>query len=173
MYQFTAIDDCSRFLVVGLARPPTAQTTLTFLDQVLEEMPFAIQRIQTDRGAEFFAEEAQRRLMTETIRFRPIPPRSPHLNGKVERAQRTVLEEFWAATDAKASDIADQLALWAHHYNWERPYEGLHGLIPIDRVCELADQTPLWSEVSEAYDPEKEHVRVRDHDVDVSLPTLK
>jgi hypothetical protein len=54
LYQFTAIDDCSRFLVVGLARRPTAQATLTFLDQVLEEMPFAIQRIQTDRGAEFF-----------------------------------------------------------------------------------------------------------------------
>ena len=43
-----------------------------FLDQVLEEMPFAIQRIQTDRGTEFFDEEVQRRLMAEAIRFRPI-----------------------------------------------------------------------------------------------------
>ena len=101
--QRTAIDDCSRYLVAGLARRRSAAATLTFLDQVLEEMPFSVQRVQTDRGTEFFAEEVQRRLMDETIRFRPIPARSPHLNGKVERAQRTCLEEFWAATDLKAS----------------------------------------------------------------------
>lgn len=66
-------------------------------------MPFAIQRVQTDRGTEFFAEEVQRRLTAETIKFRPIPPRSPHLNGKVERAQRTVLEEFWATVSRMAA----------------------------------------------------------------------
>jgi transposase InsO family protein len=44
-YQFTAIDDCSRFLVPGLARRRSAGATLAFLDQVLEEMPFAIQRV--------------------------------------------------------------------------------------------------------------------------------
>jgi transposase InsO family protein len=105
LYQFTAIDDCSRYLVTGLARRPSAAAALAFLDQVLDEMPFAIQRIQTDRGAEFFAEKVQRRLMAETIKFRPIPPRSPHLNGKIERAQRTVLEEFWPTVDAQAPDV--------------------------------------------------------------------
>ena len=51
--QFTAIDDCSRYLVAGLARRRSVAATLGFLDQVLEEMPFTIQRIQTDRGTEF------------------------------------------------------------------------------------------------------------------------
>ena len=78
-------------------------------------MPFSIQRIQTDRGAEFFAEEVRCRLMDEAIRFRPIPPRSPHLNGKVERVQRTVLEEFWGTANAKAADIGDQLAQWVFY----------------------------------------------------------
>ena len=50
LYQFTAIDDCSRFLVAGVARRRNAKSTLAFLDQVLDEMPFSIQRIQTDRG---------------------------------------------------------------------------------------------------------------------------
>ncbi len=86
-------------------------------------MPFAIQRVQTDRGTEFFAETVQRRLMAEAIRFRPVPPRSPHLNGKMERVQRTVLEEFWVTVDPKAPGIADQLAEWVHHYNWDRQYE--------------------------------------------------
>jgi transposase InsO family protein len=96
VYQFSAIDDCSRYLVVGTAKRASGAATMAFLDQVLEEMPFAIQRVQTDRGTEFFAETVQRRLMAETITFRPIPSRSPHLNGKVGRAHRTVLEEFWA-----------------------------------------------------------------------------
>jgi transposase InsO family protein len=173
LYQFTAIDDCSRFLVAGVARRRNAKSTLAFLDQVLDEMPFSIQRIQTDRGAEFFAEEVQRRLMDEAIRFRPIPPRSPHLNGKVERVQRTVLEEFWDAADAKAADIGEQLAQWASYYNWHRPHESLHGRSPIDRVCQLASQTPLWGEVGEAYDPKKERLRVRVHAVDVALQALK
>ena len=173
LYQFTAIDDCSRFLVAGVARRRNAKSTLAFLGQVLDEMPFSIQRIQTDRGAEFFAEEVQRRLMDEAIRFRPIPPRSPHLNGKVEHVQRTVLEEFWDAADAKAADIGEQLAQWASYYNWHRPHESLHGRSPIDPVYQLASQTPLWGEVGEAYDPKKERLRVRVHAVDVALQALK
>lgn len=173
LYQFTAIDDCSRFLVVALARRRSASATLTFLDQVLDEMPFSIQRVQTDRGTEFFAEAVQRRLMAETIRFRPIPPRSPHLNGKVERAQRTIFEEFWAATDLKSADIADQLALWVHHYNWHRSHESLHGDTPIDRVCQRADMTPLWAAVCDAYEPARERVQIRDYAVGLALRTLK
>jgi hypothetical protein len=151
----------------------TEAATLAFLDRVLEEMPFSIQRIQTDRGTEFFAENVQRRLMAEAIRFRPVRPRSPHLNGKVERAQRTVLEEFWAVTDTKAADLDEQLALWVHHYNWHRSHEALHGLPPIDRVCALADKTPLWEAVSAAYEPDKERIQVRPYAVEMALRELK
>jgi transposase InsO family protein len=70
VYQFTAIDDCSRYLVAGLSRRRSAAATLTFLDQVL---PFSVQRIQQDRGREFFAEEVQRRLMAEPY----VPAYSP------------------------------------------------------------------------------------------------
>jgi transposase InsO family protein len=173
LYQFTAIDDCSRFLVAGIARRRNAKGTLAFLDQVFDEMPFSIQRIQTDRGAEFFAEEVQCRLMDEAIRFRPIPPRSPHLNGKVERVQRTVLEEFWETANAKATDIGEQLSQWVFYYNWHRPHESLHGRSPIDRVCQLTNETPLWGDVSEAYDPGKERLRVREHAIEISLQALK
>jgi len=96
VYQYTAIDDCSRFRVLAVYPRRNARNTLHFLNRVIEEMPFPIQRIQTDRGGEFFAESVQRRLMTECIKFRPIPPRSPHLNGKVERSQLTDLNEFWS-----------------------------------------------------------------------------
>jgi hypothetical protein len=35
------------------------------------------------------------------IKFRPIPPRSPHLNGKVERTHRADREELWDTVDPR------------------------------------------------------------------------
>ena len=94
LYQFTAIDDCTRYKVIALYSNRSADNTLDFLDKVIKEMPFTIQRIQTDRGQEFFAYSVQEKLMKYRIKFRPIKPASPHLNGKVERTQRTDLDEF-------------------------------------------------------------------------------
>ncbi len=89
LYQYTAIDDCSRFRVLGVYPSRSAESTLHFIDRVLEEMPFPIQRVQTGRGAEFFADSVQQYLMDNCIKFRPIASRSSHLNGKVERSQLT------------------------------------------------------------------------------------
>lgn len=58
--QYTAIDDCSRFRVLGLHPRRAGKYTLLFLDRVMEEMPFPIQQVQTDRGTEFFAESVQK-----------------------------------------------------------------------------------------------------------------
>jgi transposase InsO family protein len=79
---------------------------------VIEEMPFPVQRIQTDRGMEFFAEKIQLRLMEYGIKFRPNKAGCPHLNGKVERSQKTDLEEFYSTVDLKADNLEDLLAEW-------------------------------------------------------------
>lgn len=50
IYQYTSVDDCTRYRVLRVYPRRTANNTLDFLDCVLEEMPFPIQRIQTDRG---------------------------------------------------------------------------------------------------------------------------
>ena len=63
LYQYTAIDDCTRYRVLQIFKKRTAGNTLDFLEKVMEQMPFPIQRVQTDRGMEFFAEKVQRRLM--------------------------------------------------------------------------------------------------------------
>ena len=173
VYQYAAIDDCSRYLVLSVVRRSTAAATLAFLDQVLDETPFAIQRIQTDRGAEFFAEAVQRRLMEWSIKFRPVPPRSPQLNCKVERVQRTVLEEFWATVNPKADGAEDQLAVWTQYYKWDRAHEALGNSTPTDRVCERIEKTPLWGEVGDAYKADQERIRVRHYVVDGPLRDLK
>ena len=99
IYQYTAVDDCSRWRVLKIYKRVNAQNTLDFVDTIVEQFPFPIQRLQTDRGREFFAEKVQRKLMEYGIKFRPNKPASPHLNGKVERSQKTDLEEFYALAD--------------------------------------------------------------------------
>jgi transposase InsO family protein len=173
LYQYTAIDDCSRWKVMGVYPRRSAISTLRFLDRLLEEMPFPIQRIQTDRGLEFFAEAVQRRLMEWGIKFRPTKPRSPHLNGKVERTQRADLEEFWAMADPKSVDLRQRLDEWQHFWNWHRPHTALGGRSPIDRVCELTAITPSAEAVDAAYDPAKERIRVSSYVTDTTLARVK
>ncbi len=172
-YQYTAVDDCTRYKVVALFPKRTAANTLNFLEQVMEEMPFPIQRIQTDRGGEFFAHKVHERMMEWGIKFRPVRPGSPHLNGKVERAQKTDLDEFYTSVSLKAPDLEDQLAHWQHYHNWQRPHGGLNGKTPMDRYFELLSKTPLSDEVYSKFDPTKERFRSQNYQEDLKLQKLK
>ena len=137
VYQYTVIDDCSRYRVLGVYPRWTAANTLDSLERLIEEMPFPIQRVQSDRGLEFFAEKVQQRLMDWAIRFRPIKPRSPHLNGKVERSQRA----------EPGGVLADRRSSLTRHRGAPRRMAALRELgkaphalgdkTPIDRICEL------------------------------------
>ncbi len=147
LYQYTAIDDCTRDQVLALFPRRNAESILEFLEKGIAERPFPVQRIQTDRGGEFFAQKVRKRLIDYHIKFRPAKPASPQLNGKVERVQKTDLNEFYAITDLKSSDWVDQLQDWQHFYNWHRPHGGLNGKTPMDRFFELIDQTPFSDEI--------------------------
>lgn len=72
-------------------------------------MPFPVQRIQTDRGGEFFAYLVQERLRERKIKCRSITPRSRHLNGKVERVQHIALKDFWPTFNLKVPDLPPRL----------------------------------------------------------------
>lgn len=128
LYQYTTIDDCTRYRVLRLYGP----NTLDFLEAVLEEMPFPMQRIQTDRGREFFALKVQKILIEVGIKFRPNKPVPLHLNGKVERSQKTDKLEFYATVDTQSEVIHDQLAEWQHYYNWDRLHSAHGGKSPME-----------------------------------------
>jgi transposase InsO family protein len=164
LHQYTAIDDCSRFQVLGVFPRRTAANTLAFLDRVAAEMPFPVQRVQTDRGQEFFAYGVQGRLRDRRIKFRPVGsaapnPRAPHLDGKVERVQRTALEEFWPTVDPKDPGLAAHLAAWQGFYNHHRPHGALGAGTPAERIAELAPKIPTSEAVRAAYDPSREFIR--------------
>src|SRR5690606_1255211 len=126
LIQFTAVDDCTHFRVLGLYPKRNASHGTHFLvERILKELPFPVQRIQSDRGGEFFGFPFQLAMRDHHVRFRPIRPRSPHLNGKVERSQLTDKIEFYATVDLKAPDLGEQLGRWQHFYNYERAHGSL------------------------------------------------
>ena len=96
---FTARDIVSRWDVLEARTRATAATAAGFLDRLVARMPFPVRAIQVDGGSEFQAvlEEAYQ---ARGIRLFVLPPRSPKLNGCVERAQRTHTEEFYEVTPA-------------------------------------------------------------------------
>ena len=128
---FTARDIISRWDVLEAHSRATSHTASGFIDTMLERMPFPIKTIQVDGESEFqdaFEEECQRR----GIRLFFLPPRSPKLNGHVERAQRTHTEEFYEVTDTSFAllELNRALMKWEKVYNTIRPHQALEYLTP-------------------------------------------
>ena len=53
LYQFTAIDDCTRIRVLKVFDACNQRTAIRFMDDVLRRLPFRVHVVQTDNGAEF------------------------------------------------------------------------------------------------------------------------
>jgi transposase InsO family protein len=155
LYQYTFVDDCTRYLVAALYPRRTAANTVDFLEQVLEEIPFPIQRLQTDNGTEFMAYKVRDFLLDLCIKHRPIPPWTPHLNGKVERAQKTTLDEFYATTTLASPSLQEDLGEWLTDYNYRRVHGSL-GMTPMQRFSEKAEAILLWEEIAATFDRAQE-----------------
>jgi transposase InsO family protein len=131
-FQYTALDDCTRFRVLRLYRHLNHRTSLAFFQELREAMPFPIRKLQNDNGTEFplaFALTVQ----AAGIRHRYITPRRPEQNGKVERSQRIDDEEFWQRESfASFDDATVALDAWERRYNHERFSMALRGHTPAE-----------------------------------------
>ena len=138
LYQFTAIDDCTRLRVLKVYDACNQRMAIQFIDEVVRRLPFRVLAIQTDNGAEF---QSQFHWHVESldIRHAYIPPRTPHLNGKVERSHRVDDEEVYQLLDQDGitDDIHlfnEKLREWEDYYNYHRPHGALDGQTPYERL---------------------------------------
>jgi putative transposase len=131
MKQFTARDLVSRYDVLTLAGRATARTAVSALEAITARMPFPVRAIQVDGGAEFMA-EFEEACKVRGVRLFVLPPRSPKLNGAVERANRTHTEEFhdFSLAAPTVAELGVELAAWERIYNTVRPHQALGYLTP-------------------------------------------
>lgn len=140
LYQFTAIDDCTRIRVLKVFDRCNQRAAIQFLNEVRQRLPFRIHVLQTDNGAEF---QSKFHWHAESIDIKHvyIRPRTPHLNGKVERSHRVDDQEFYQLIDQ--GGISDDIHLfneklreWEDYYNYHRPHGALNGQTPYERLIE-------------------------------------
>ena len=139
-FQYTAIDEYSRFRFVAAFKEQSTYSSVQFLDMLVKAFPFKIECIQTDNGLEFIKEFKERkhgkmslfeaRLKQLGIKHKLIRPYTPRHNGKVERSHRKDNEYFYATHKFYSfEDFAKQLAIHNRKYkafpmrplNWHSP----------------------------------------------------
>ena len=128
---FAARDVVSRWDVIEASTRATSSAAARFIHSIIKRMPFTVKAIQVDGGSEFQSvfEETCQQL---GIRLFVLPPRSPKLNGCVERSNRTHTEEFYEVTDCdfEIAQLNKALLAWEKTYNTFRPHQALGYLTP-------------------------------------------
>lgn len=143
-FQYTAIDEYSRWRFVEAFEEQSTYSSAIFLEHLLKAFPYPIECIQTDNGAEFtnrFTTQKEKptlfqiHLQKHGIQHKLIRPYTPRHNGKVERSHRKDNERFYAThTFYSFDDFAKQLKRYNQkEYNhfpmrplgWRTPIEVL------------------------------------------------
>ena len=127
-YQYTFIDEYSRFRYLEAFKEHNSYSSSEFIKHCVKRFPYAIECVQTDNGPEFTnrlnSQCSEKKTLFEVtldqlcIQHKCIKPFTPRHNGKVERSHRKDNEYFYA--DHKFfsfEDFQKQLAVWNRKYN--------------------------------------------------------
>jgi putative transposase len=138
---FSGRDYISRWDVLDVHRRATARTAADFLAVLRQRMPFTVKAIQVDGGSEFKA-EFEAACQEQGLLLFVLPPRSPKLNGRVERAQRTHKEEFYQLVDPPDSlaELRARLLEQEQRYNTYRPHQALGQKTPQEWLLANAER---------------------------------
>ena len=127
-FQYTAIDEYSRFRFIMAFKEHSTYSSVQFLNALIKAFPFKIECIQTDNGLEFIKSFNERkkgklslfesRLKELGIKHKLIKPFTPRHNGKVERSHRKDNEYFYATHKFYSfEDFKSQLTTHLRWYN--------------------------------------------------------
>lgn len=144
LYQWTAIDECTRMRFVYAFEEHTPENSVKFLEMLIKAFPFKIQTIQTDNGTEFtykYISDTEKcpfdtALEAAGIAHKLIPPRTPWHNGKVERSHRNDQRYFYDwETFCSVEDLNVKLA---KHLMWSnsKPIRTLGNKSPMELLRE-------------------------------------
>ena len=140
-FQYTAIDEYSRWRYVEAFDEHSTYSSALFLEHLVRRFPVPIECVQTDNGPEFTKRFTakdwennptlfERRLQQFGISHKLIRPFTPRHNGKVERSHRKDNENFYATHKFYSlQDFASQLQAYNRGYN-NFPMRPLHWLSP-------------------------------------------
>lgn len=166
VYNFVAVDECSRWRFAWGYYSLNHHNTCDFLDKLAQKCPFPIKTIQTDHGFEFTftlnpdckngsIHPMDRWCQENNIYHRLIPVGAKELNGKVERSHRIDEQYFyWQAPTDSLEHFNAKQALWLEYYNRHRLHGGLGYLTPWEKIYERLNNLRSQSVLEEFESPE-------------------
>lgn len=124
--------------MLKISRSPNQKTAIQFVDYVAATLPFVIETIQTDNGAEFQS-SFYWHVLDKDINHVYIKPRTPRLNGNVERSHRIDAEEFHRVFEGITIDDTGLFNTkpqeWQDYHNYHRAYGALGRQTSADKHC--------------------------------------
>jgi transposase InsO family protein len=143
-YIHSAVDDHSRLAYSEVLTDERKETAAGFWQRAnafFAAHGITVERVLTDNGSCYKSKLFTQTLTTAGIAHKKIRPYRPQTNGKVERFNRTLLDE-WAYLKPYASNDERTAALddFLHSYNYHRCHTALGGQPPISRVNNAASQ---------------------------------
>lgn len=105
-YQYTAVDECTRYCFREMYDEHSTYSSLDFLKKLIEKFPFPIREVQTDNGTEWtnalLVKKSTHKTLFEEyleecgINYHRIQVATPRHNGKVERQHRLDEQRFYS-----------------------------------------------------------------------------
>ena len=140
-YVHSAVDDHSRLAYSEIHDDETAATAVAFWTRArgfFAAHGITVREVLTDNGSCYRSTDWLMELVAGGAQPRFTRPYRPQTNGKVERFNRTLLDE-WAYVRAYGSEAQRRRRLdsWLHLYNYHRCHTALGGQPPISRVDNL------------------------------------
>jgi transposase InsO family protein len=137
-YLHVAVDDASRLAYVQALPNERGDTAVAFLraaNAFFLSRGVRVERVLTDNGSAYVSRTFNACLAELGMTHKMTRPRRPQTNGKAERFNRILAEE-WAYARPYTSNQArlDVLPRWLYRYNARRPHTALGGLSPLDVV---------------------------------------
>lgn len=141
-YQFRFTDTVTNMQYAVDCLDKSATSTINAFQRAKRSFPFPITGIQTDNGGEFRGLFALY-LKSRGIVHRFIPKRSAPWNGKVERANRSVDDEYYLNPHRPWQTLVG----YTRWYNHERPHLGknMNGLTPFEKWQQYLQKYPQSS----------------------------
>ena len=140
-YLHVAVDDHSRVAYVEAHDNEKAVTAAAFWRNARDwfnRLNVGIDAVMTDNGRNFTSAKFAEALAENRTKHRLTRPYRPQTNGKVERFNRTLAEEFLYSYKFRSEpDRRRRLQDWTHTYNLHRHHTAI-GSTPASRVNNLA-----------------------------------